>query len=579
MPYEVKNVAKDSVLKYKVVRQIITYETGVETKRDTTWLGQPNENEMTRDNNAWKLDGSNNVKLTADEDGTYTFSFTPIDSVLTVTFPAIKPHLDSVNTIANLKACYEAGTLKDNDTIRVKGYIASMFLKPSNFAKYGSVTIWMTDTLGGKAKEFELFNCYGLEKDTFAYFGPGYNTTGKSSIDVDTIIGRNNVRFVIGDYIEAVGAFKNFSGTFELLGGCNIYEGGEELVRYAKNNWDSEDPNNWTWKEMTYVPQKNKFELNKVVYGGTGINVNTKQDDKDALWIPEADFLGDKIQAKDTVLFVFDPSNSTLTATLISRPVEPTKKYYITGNEALVPSKAWDAKALEMVASVHTFMGMAAGDYQLKITDGEWEPDGHSWGFSSLSETSSEGLSGDAFGNICFTVETPNNVVVSIANGVVTITGTFKKDPVLTYDTTMYVAGNFTNWAEGMQELPYSQSFNKGDSVTFKQVRVIITYADGTESKRDTTWFGQTTEGAYMTRDNVGEGWKLDGQFNVLVETDATGIYTFDLNGESFVVGFPIITAIDQIAAKEANGKFVRDGQLYIKENGVIYNANGARVR
>jgi len=107
-------------------------------------------------------------------------------------------------------------------------------------------------------------------------------------------------------------------------------------------------------------------------------------------------------------------------------PTPAVKKYYITGDSALVGDKAWNEKAIEMKDSSHTFMGMAAGSYKMKITDGTW---GNSWGYAALTKASSEGITGDKDGNICFTVENPNHVVVSIANDSVTVTGNFKKEP------------------------------------------------------------------------------------------------------------------------------------------------------
>ena len=105
-------------------------------------------------------------------------------------------------------------------------------------------------------------------------------------------------------------------------------------------------------------------------------------------------------------------------------------------------------------------------------------------------------------------------------------------------DTTMYVAGNFTNWAEEMQALPYTIALPADSALEFKQVRIIITTMDGEVADRDTTWFGQAGEGNKMTRES--SAWLLDGENNVLLTTDAEGEYTFALNenGE-FVVTWP----------------------------------------
>lgn len=127
--------------------------------------------------------------------------------------------LEDINIIANIKACQAAGILKDDDVVTVKGYIANMFLKPTNFAKYGSICVWLTDTQGGSDKEFELFNCYGLNADTLTTFAP--ESTGDKNVDVTTV-GTDEYTFSVGDYVEATGKFKLYSGTYELQQGCYI---------------------------------------------------------------------------------------------------------------------------------------------------------------------------------------------------------------------------------------------------------------------------------------------------------------------------------------------------------------------
>jgi len=113
--------------------------------------------------------------------------------------------------------------------------------------------------------------------------------------------------------------------------------------------------------------------------------------------------------------------------------------------------------------------------------------------------------------------------------------------PSYDYDTVMYVAGNFTNWAADMKVLPDTVTMPEDSVLAFKQVRVITTKLGETVIKTDTAWFGQKNEGAYMTRENSKDGWTLDGEYNVLLRTDAAGDYTFSLNGESFKVTFPAL--------------------------------------
>jgi len=128
----------------------------------------------------------------------------------------------SIFTCAEAIEARTAGDLADNDSIKVTGYISNMFLKPANFAKYGSVCIWLTDTIGGTAKEFELYNCYGIQGDTLASFGPDFTTTGSSNIDVQYVVGRDGTKVSLGNKVVAAGKIKKYNSTYELNSGCYL---------------------------------------------------------------------------------------------------------------------------------------------------------------------------------------------------------------------------------------------------------------------------------------------------------------------------------------------------------------------
>ena len=88
---------------------------------------------------------------------------------------------------------------------------------------------------------------------------------------------------------------------------------------YMRNNWKG--GSEWTWLEMT--KDGDQFKLEKVVFGGTGVDYNDQEADKGAMWVSLANILGDQIGALDTVTFVLDPVAETVTATLIGKYVEP----------------------------------------------------------------------------------------------------------------------------------------------------------------------------------------------------------------------------------------------------------------
>jgi len=124
-----------------------------------------------------------------------------------------------IYSISEAKTAYDGGALKDNDVIAIKGYISGMFLKPTNFATHGSVSIWLTEEEGGTTKEFQLYNCYGLDGDTLTAFSP--EATGNKSVDVTTV-SSSTCSFSVGDYVEATGKIKKYNSTYELNTGCYL---------------------------------------------------------------------------------------------------------------------------------------------------------------------------------------------------------------------------------------------------------------------------------------------------------------------------------------------------------------------
>ena len=100
-----------------------------------------------------------------------------------------------------------------------------MFLKPNNFNKYGSVSVWLNDTVGGTATVFELYNCYGLNGDTLAsYTTDVADPDPATNIDVTSVTDRSGNTYAIGNYVVAKGAITKFNTTYELKQGCYFTE-------------------------------------------------------------------------------------------------------------------------------------------------------------------------------------------------------------------------------------------------------------------------------------------------------------------------------------------------------------------
>ena len=124
--------------------------------------------------------------------------------------------------VYNVAEAIAAGFAND-DEISVRGVITKMEFKGKNFAKYGSVNIYVADVTGAEG-EFEFFNCYSLEADTFRASVPEYDAASNAWEKFTEVTDGNGVTVHVGDTIVAFGKYKLFNTTHELNTGCYITE-------------------------------------------------------------------------------------------------------------------------------------------------------------------------------------------------------------------------------------------------------------------------------------------------------------------------------------------------------------------
>lgn len=116
-----------------------------------------------------------------------------------------------------------AAGLNDNDEVKVRGVITKMEFKGTNFAKYGSVNIYVKDATGAEG-EFEFFNCYSLNADTFKVSEPEYDATSKAWAQFTKVADVNGVEVNVGDTVIAFGKYKLYNTTHELNTGCYLVD-------------------------------------------------------------------------------------------------------------------------------------------------------------------------------------------------------------------------------------------------------------------------------------------------------------------------------------------------------------------
>ena len=120
-------------------------------------------------------------------------------------------------TTSEAIAAVDAGMIVKDDSIKVGGIISRWFKKSSAFDKYHSVSFFVMDPVTGQEHEFEFYNCYSLDKDSFATFE---YTDAMNAICFD-VDGRE---FHLGDTVVGAGKYTIYNGTHELNTNCYLTE-------------------------------------------------------------------------------------------------------------------------------------------------------------------------------------------------------------------------------------------------------------------------------------------------------------------------------------------------------------------
>lgn len=249
--------------------------------------------------------------------------------------------------------------------------------------------------------------------------------------------------------------------------------------------------------------------------------------------------------------------------------INPQDVYYVTGNAALFKDNAWKSDAIAMTGAdgvyTHTFTAVEAGvECQLKVTDGTWDA---SWGFADLT-TVPAGVTGNNDNNIIFTLAEAGDVVVTFSAEKITITGNFEASdtPVEVSYVLMGVKGDWTNGiamiknesAESEEYMLIDQTIAEGDSVK------VVRLENGTAKH----WCGNVKDGC---KELVLENTVND---NIVL---APGVYDFyyDVEADQIWIATSVHSAIDNVAIEVKAIKVIRNGQMYILRDGVMYNALG----
>ena len=283
------------------------------------------------------------------------------------------------------------------------------------------------------------------------------------------------------------------------------------------------------------------------------------------------------------ITVIFDAIAGKITLEGLTEKVVPTYDYYITGTLA----GGWDPKqqGLEKDGEFYkaTFTELNAGEYEFKITAGDWE---HQWNYSNLGaayEEVSQGVDneGNPNGNIKIVTEEAKNITVifdAIA-GKITLEGLTEKVVVISYvlmgvgsDWTTGIALTKNETAEyGEEYVLLDQEILEGDAVK------VVTLINGVP-----TYYCGAVEIVSPVKfefDENGNIVLLPGKYDFYFKVNDPTTYEDDamyITGEAYP---EVPTAIDNVDTAVAPAKAIVNGQLVIVKDGVKYNAQGAVVK
>ena len=281
-----------------------------------------------------------------------------------------------------------------------------------------------------------------------------------------------------------------------------------------------------------------------------------------------------KLAAGKEVVVVYNKNTDKITfegLTATGETPETSSKYYVTGsfNGWTNPDENY-----AMTGEGNTYkkdLTLAAGAHMLKVTNGTWD-DGCNWGYGNITgayEEVSEGTNdeGQKNGNILITLaaEKTVTVVFDADSKKISFEGLNESQVTISYvlmgvndDWSVGIAMTKNEGADNEEYMLLGQTISEGDSV--KVVRL-----ENGEAKH---WCGNVKEGVTVTitpDDKMG---------NIILTPGAYDFY-YDVAADAIWIAVSTQSAINNVAVENRAVKIIRNGQLYILREGVMYNIFG----
>ena len=420
--------------------------------------------------------------------------------------------------VYNVAEAIAAG-FAENDEISVRGVITKMEFKGKNFANYGSVNIYVADVTGAEG-EFEFYNCYSLEADTFRASVPEYDAASTAWAQFTEVTDGNGVTVHVGDTIVAFGKYKLFNTTHELNTGCYITElkpaatAAETITINITEGtqWQDATADEGWWQIMG---QNEGYAVSLSNVGGATEAAGTYTIDQ------------------------MDPAYTYV------KPVNGTEKITFTEGSVVV---AVDAET-EIVTVTATLLGTDGNTYDISMVYDPSKVDPYQYDEEE-----------DDF-EYTFESYIVNDKYVA-TNGILIVNAQSETTAVTMYlipaqGQTALTAGEYTVVTEPAYGTVLAGSYNQGVSPSY--AATLVTEAG--QLYLDQVWYfvsGKVT---------------VDANLNIVVDAlNSKGkAIKATLKGEE--------QGIEDVDAAAKATKTIKNGQLIIEKNGVQYNAQGAVIR
>ena len=490
--------------------------------KDNKWVTKANDGQPYGLHRDWAGvagvtdDATENLKLKADVDGKYIFTFTLANDSIGITFPAkpVDPEAAKFYVTGDSAFVVDALAGLDKkwapDAIKTTDYILTLTLKGGQDYKMKVTLDGTWNTAKGYSDLSNPAKGLSTDEDNNICF----KLEGEGPQDIVIEYGEDAVFNVAGKfYVEPVDPE---APKFYIAGTMTDWEKNKIAVNEDQYLLDLEAGDH----KLKIIVGKNWIGYKKLSVVTKGLS--TDDDDNICFTLAEA----------GKVKVTYNGADFIVDGNFYVKPDDPeAAKFYITGSKELVgEEKAWKADAIAVSEDSYTFEKLPAGDYKLKVTlKGEWEPASNVLGFDALTEVA-EGLSKDEDGNICFTLAEESDVKVSyfMADGkqVFKLEGKFYTEPGV---VSFYITGDSAfvvdaGLSADKQWAPNAIPVIDDDNMVFKlkgnqDYRVKITL-DGTwETAKN---FNDLTEVWKGVKDVDGEnhniGFKLTEDADVMIK-------------------------------------------------------------